>query len=44
MGIELSEDEAMAALKAVKLKSHDLKRVLFEAEFREIVEKVQSHK
>jgi isopropylmalate/homocitrate/citramalate synthase len=43
MGVELSEDEAMEVLKAVKLKSHDLKRVLVEEEFREIVENVRSH-
>lgn len=38
LGIELSEDEAMDVLMAVKLKSHDLKRVLTEEEFRQIVE------
>jgi len=43
LGIELNEDEAMDVLKAVKLKSHDLKRVLSEKEFLEICEeKAQS--
>ncbi|MBW1787568.1 MAG: hypothetical protein JRK53_13240 [Deltaproteobacteria bacterium] len=41
LGIELSEDEALAVLKEVKLKSHDLKRVLTESEFMEIAEKVR---
>jgi len=41
LNIELSDDEAMAVLKQVKLKSHDLKRVLTEEEFRAIVEKVK---
>ena len=41
LNIELTDDETMAVLKQVKLKSHDLKRVLTEEEFREIVEKVK---
>jgi isopropylmalate/homocitrate/citramalate synthase len=41
LNIELTEDETMAVLKEVKLKSHDLKRVLTEEEFRAIVEKVK---
>ena len=36
LGIELNEEEAMDVLMAVKLKSHDLKRVLTEEEFKEI--------
>lgn len=36
LGIELNNDEAMTVLKAVKQKSHDLKRVLTEDEFAEI--------
>jgi isopropylmalate/homocitrate/citramalate synthase len=41
LNIELTEDETMAVLKQVKLKSHDLKRVLTEEEFRGIVENVK---
>jgi isopropylmalate/homocitrate/citramalate synthase len=41
LGIELSEDEALEVLKAVKLKSHDLKRVLTEEEFMELAEQVR---
>jgi isopropylmalate/homocitrate/citramalate synthase len=37
LGISLNEDEGMEVLKAVKQKSHDLKRVLSEDEFRKIV-------
>jgi len=40
LGIELTEDEAMDVLQEVKLKSHDLKRVLTENEFMEIAERV----
>jgi isopropylmalate/homocitrate/citramalate synthase len=36
LNIELTENEAMAVLKEVKRKSHDLKRVLTEEEFGEI--------
>jgi isopropylmalate/homocitrate/citramalate synthase len=42
LGIELTEDEALAVLLGVKLKSHDLKRVLTESEFMEIAETVRS--
>ncbi len=42
LGMELTEEEALAVLGQVKLKSHDLKRVLSEDEFREIVEKVKA--
>jgi len=41
LNIDLNDDEAMAVLKEVKLKSHDLKRVLTEEEFRGIVERVK---
>ena len=40
LGIELNEDEAMDVLMAVKLKSHDMKRVLTEEEFMGVVEEV----
>jgi isopropylmalate/homocitrate/citramalate synthase len=40
LGIELSEEQALDALGKVKLRSHDLKRVLTEDEFREIAEGV----
>ncbi len=42
LGIELNEEEAMDVLQEVKLKSHDLKRVLTEEEFMQIAEKVRS--
>ena len=38
----MDEDEALKVLSAVKLRSHDLKRVLTEGEFMEIAEKVRS--
>lgn len=38
LGIELNEDESLAVLRQVKLRSHDLKRVLTEDEFKKIVE------
>lgn len=41
LGLEMSEDEALEVLAAVKLKSHDLKRVLTESEFMEIAEGVR---
>jgi isopropylmalate/homocitrate/citramalate synthase len=41
LDLELTEDEALAVLKEVKRTSHDLKRVLTEEEFRELVEKVK---
>jgi isopropylmalate/homocitrate/citramalate synthase len=44
LGIELDEKQAMDVLMRVKLKSHDLKRVLTEAEFKEIAEKVKALK
>ena len=37
LGIDLTEEQAMEVLMAVKLKSHDLKRVLTEEEFKDIV-------
>ena len=42
LGIELNDDEALAVLQKVKLKSHDLKRVLTEDEFREIAKSTKS--
>ena len=44
LGIELDEEEAMSVLTQVKLRSHDLKRVLTEDEFKEIAEKVKAGK
>ncbi|MFH1349696.1 MAG: pyruvate carboxyltransferase [Pseudomonadota bacterium] len=44
LGIELSEDEVLAVLQEVKLRSHDLKRVLTEDEFREIADKKRAGK
>ncbi len=42
LGIELTEDHAFEIVQKVKLRSHDLKRVLDEDEFREIAEEVKS--
>jgi len=42
LGIELNEEETLAVLTRVKLKSHDLKRLLTEDEFREIAENVKA--
>jgi isopropylmalate/homocitrate/citramalate synthase len=42
LNIALDEDEQMAVLQKVKLMSHDLKRVLTEDEFVEIVKTVKS--
>jgi isopropylmalate/homocitrate/citramalate synthase len=42
LGIELTEEEALAALTEVKLKSHDLKRLITEDEFKEIVKNVKA--
>jgi isopropylmalate/homocitrate/citramalate synthase len=44
LGIELDEETAMDVLMAVKLKSHDLKRVLTEKEFMSVAESVRSGK
>jgi isopropylmalate/homocitrate/citramalate synthase len=44
LGIQLNEKESLAVLQEVKLKSHDLKRVLNEGEFKEIVKKVKARK
>ncbi len=43
LGLELDEDEALEVLSAVKLRSHDLKRVLSEGEFMELAEKVRGN-
>jgi isopropylmalate/homocitrate/citramalate synthase len=42
LNIELNEDEEMAVLQKVKQASHDLKRVLTEDEFVEIVKTIKS--
>jgi len=39
LGIELNDEDAFAVLQEVKLRSHDLKRVLTEEEFMQIAEK-----
>jgi isopropylmalate/homocitrate/citramalate synthase len=44
LGVKLNEDEKMAVLNEVKLRSHDLKRVLVEDEFKEIAKSVKSEK
>ena len=44
LGIKLNEEETLAVLQEVKLKSHDLKRVLNESEFKEIVKKIKTGK
>jgi isopropylmalate/homocitrate/citramalate synthase len=44
LGIQLSEEETLAVLQEVKLKSHDLKRVLDESEFKKIVKKIKAGK
>jgi hypothetical protein len=41
LGIELKGDEALEVLRTVKLKSHDLKRVLTESEFMKTLEQVR---
>jgi len=42
LGIELSEEQANALLQEIKLRSHDLRRVLSEEEFREMAEKIKA--
>ena len=37
-----TEEDALKVLREVKLKSHDLKRVISESEFRDIVERVKA--
>lgn len=44
LNIELTEEESLPVLSQVKLKSYDLKRVLTEDEFREIVRDVKMRK
>ncbi len=44
LGIQLNEEETLAVLQEVKLKSHDLKRVLNESEFKKIVKKIKAGK
>jgi isopropylmalate/homocitrate/citramalate synthase len=43
MSIDLTEEEALAVLAEIKLRSHDLKRVLTEDEFKKIAEKIKAH-
>ena len=42
LGVELDRDEAMSVLQAVKQKSHDMKRVLTEDEYTEIVRDIKA--
>jgi isopropylmalate/homocitrate/citramalate synthase len=42
LGFQLNDQQAMAVLNQVKLKSHDLKRVLTEKEFKEIVNRLEA--
>lgn len=42
LGIEVTQDLALEIVQVVKLRSHDLKRVLNEDEFREIAKKVKA--
>ena len=42
LGVQLTEEEAMKVLREVKLKSHDLKRVISEGEFKEIVARMKA--
>jgi len=44
LGLEISEDKKMEVLNRIKRRSHDLKRVLTEQEFKEIVEQVKAGK
>ena len=44
LGIELNEEVALAVLQEVKLRSHDLKRVLTEEEFMQIAEKAVEYR
>ena len=44
LGITLDKDEIMEGLNQVKQRSHDLKRVLTEDEFREITQHVKAEK
>jgi isopropylmalate/homocitrate/citramalate synthase len=38
IGVQLTEEDALKVLREVKLRSHDLKRVISESEFKDIVE------
>ena len=42
LGLQLNDQQAMAVLNQVKLKSHDLKRVLTEKEFKEILNRLEA--
>jgi len=41
-GVQLNDAQAMAVLNQVKLRSHDLKRVLTEEEFKEILNRMEA--
>ncbi len=43
-GVQVSENEALEALRRIKLKSHDIKRTLDEGEFKEIISQVKAGK
>lgn len=42
LGLQLNDQQTLAVLNQVKLKSHDLKRVLTEEEFKEIVNRLEA--
>ena len=42
VGVQLNDTQAMAVLNQVKLRSHDLKRVLTEEEFKEILNRMEA--
>ena len=42
LGLQLNDQQALAVLNQVKLKSHDLKRVLTEKEFKEILNRLEA--
>ena len=42
LGLQLNDQQTLAVLNQVKLKSHDLKRVLTEKEFKEIVNRLEA--
>ncbi|MGD0627608.1 MAG: pyruvate carboxyltransferase [Thermodesulfobacteriota bacterium] len=42
LGLQLNDQQTLAVLNQVKLKSHDLKRVLTEKEFKEIVNRMEA--
>jgi isopropylmalate/homocitrate/citramalate synthase len=42
LGLQLNDQQTLAVLNQVKLKSHDLKRVLTEKEFKEILNRMEA--